>query len=119
MQAALRKPRAYYRHGKLAPDALVGLLPRLRLTDVPADLLLVAAAREVTDPHSRPTQLPHQPGQTSKRAGRALALRHLEHVQHCLAAYPFLAIEIDLASDALQRGQPRVGGLFKLQALCS
>jgi hypothetical protein len=34
-----------------------------------------------------------------------------------LTAHTFLAVELDLAADTLQRGQPWIGGLFECSAL--
>src|SRR5712671_2700163 len=72
-------------------------------THVAADLLLVAAAREVADPYSRPTQLRHQLRQTPVRACCAAALGHLKHVQQRLTAHALQTIKLNLAADTLQR----------------
>jgi hypothetical protein len=63
--------------------------------------LLVAASREVSDPHCSPAQLRHQFREATVRARCTASLRHLKHVPQRLAADTFKAIELDLSSDTL------------------
>jgi hypothetical protein len=89
---------------------VVESLQVLRSPAVSANLLLVAASCEVAHAHCSPPKLRHQFGQTPVCAGCAVALRHLKHVQHGLAADALLAIKLDLAADTLQRRQPEILG---------
>ena len=56
------------------------------VTDVAADLFLVAASREVANPYRRPPEFGHQFCQTSIGASCAAALRYFKHVQEGLGA---------------------------------
>jgi hypothetical protein len=79
------------------------------IPDIATDLLLIAAARQIADAHSRPPELGHELRQASISACCAAALGHLKGVQDRLATHPFQAIKLDLAADTLQRCQPRIG----------
>ena len=69
-----------------------------RVANVPAHLLLVAAAREVTHAHRRPPEFGHHLRKLTVCAGGALPLWHLEKVQQRLSADPLEPIEADLES---------------------
>jgi hypothetical protein len=78
---------------------------------VPANLLPIAAAREVTHPHGGPAKLRHQFAHAPKGARSTVALWDLKQVQECLGADSLQPIKIiDSAAHALKRKQPRIGG---------
>jgi hypothetical protein len=84
------------------------------LSAVAADLLLVAAARQIPHPDCRPAEFGHHFRQASIGARSAIALWHFKQVQQGLRGDTFGTIEnVDLAAHSLQRELPRINNLCR------
>jgi hypothetical protein len=71
--------------------------------NVPANLLLVTAAREIADANCSPAKLSHQGSKVPICAGCALALREFQDVHQRLRANALQAIDTCRPTHALQR----------------
>ena len=92
-------------------QAQAGALPAgtvTSVTRVAANLLQIAATRQVAHPYRGPAYVPHHLRKTSARAGAAAALGDLQDVKHRLRADALDAIVADFAAQALQAQQPGI-----------
>ena len=79
--------------------------------DVPTNLLLVAAAREVAYANCRPAELGHHLCKVAICAGITPALWDFEQIQDALCTDPFETVEPCRPAHALQAQAPRIYGL--------
>ena len=82
-----------------------------RLSAKPSTLFAVTAASQIPHPNRRPAKLRRNLCDTTKCAGRPVALRDLKKIQQHLTADALQPVkEVHFAAHALEPELPRIGG---------